>query len=180
MKTKIKLSPPWTTYYRQLQALFGKDPDIKLFFDEDESSIKVLVKNAYKANALEHLLPKEVSFGDVVVKILIDNPEEFCADTGWEEAFEGNPVVGHIEVVEVPFSSVPVVYIGFVREVVQFFNDDLSDPHGNCSTLYQEIAKEVFKDQFNVFFYTVDMINISKRFDDTITEIPAHKSSFIK
>lgn len=160
-KLKLKLSPPWTTYYRQLKALFGKDPDIKLFFDEEEGAVELFVKNDYKAMALERLLPKEVSLGNVIVKILISDHEDDLAASDksiWEDAFEGNPVVSKIEVVELPFSSRPLVYIGFVKEVVQFFNDDLSDPNGNCSTLYQEIAKEVFKDVLvpDVYFYTVN------------------------
>ena len=162
MENKLKLSPPWTTYYRQLKALFGKDPDIKLFFDEEEGAVKFFVYDRCKEYALQKLLPKEESFGNVTVKILIEGPEGEPVSSGnktlWEDAFEGNPVVSKIEAEETPFSSRSLVYIGFVKEVVQFFNDDLSDPHGNCSTLYQEIAKEIFKDMLvpDVYFYTVN------------------------
>lgn len=41
-----------------------------------------------------------------------------------------------------------------VNKVVQYFNDDLGDAHGVCSTLYQEIAKDVFGEHEGIFFCT--------------------------
>lgn len=37
-------------------------------------------------------------------------------------------------------------YVVFKNCVVQFFNDNLNDPHGVVSTLYENIADEIFKD----------------------------------
>ena len=37
-------------------------------------------------------------------------------------------------------------YVVFKNCVVQFFNDNLNDCHGIISTLYQDIAAELFKD----------------------------------
>ena len=48
----------------------------------------------------------------------------------------------------------PITYVVFVNEVVQYFNDDLGDVYGQCSTLYQEIAKDVFGETEGVFFCT--------------------------
>ena len=46
-------------------------------------------------------------------------------------------------------------YAVFQSKVVQFFNDDMSDINGNCTTLYQEIAKDVFSGRAEgVFFCT--------------------------
>ena len=36
MAKKFKLSPPWITFYHDLNEMFGNDPDIKLEIDEDE------------------------------------------------------------------------------------------------------------------------------------------------
>ena len=47
-----------------------------------------------------------------------------------------------------------ITYVVFVNEVVQYFNDNLYDINGVCSTLYQEIAKEVFKESNSVHFCT--------------------------
>jgi len=48
----------------------------------------------------------------------------------------------------------PVDYVVFRNEVVQFFNDEMGDPNGLKSTLYQDIAKDVFADKDGIFFCT--------------------------
>ena len=53
-------------------------------------------------------------------------------------------------------------YVVFENKVVQFFNDDLSDIHGNKSTLYQEIAKDIFGDCDNIYFCTDTKEEIGK------------------
>ena len=45
-------------------------------------------------------------------------------------------------------------YVIFANKVVQYFNDSLSDAHGVCSTLYQDIARDVFGDDCGVYFCT--------------------------
>ena len=48
----------------------------------------------------------------------------------------------------------PFVYVMFKPEVVQYWDDNLGDPHGNISTLAQEIARDVFEDGNGVYFST--------------------------
>ena len=48
----------------------------------------------------------------------------------------------------------PVSYVIFEKKVVQFFNDDLSDAHGNMTTLYKDVAKDVLGEHHGVFFCT--------------------------
>ena len=69
--TKVKVSAPWVTYYHQLQALFGQDPEINVAFDNDTRQITLYVNNTNKAEALERLLPAEKQYGNVVQKITI-------------------------------------------------------------------------------------------------------------
>lgn len=49
---------------------------------------------------------------------------------------------------------VPFTYVVFKNCVVQFFNDNLNDPHGIISTLYQEIAEEVLESVPNTYYCT--------------------------
>ena len=46
------------------------------------------------------------------------------------------------------------IYVVFKNRVVQFFNDNLNDIYGNISTLYQEIASDVFKEISGVNYCT--------------------------
>ena len=71
----------------------------------------------------------------------------------FKAAFEGNPALSYIHTVEGPFAF-NATYIVFKNKVVQFFNDSLDDVNGMKSTLYQEIAKEIFGDNVGIYFCT--------------------------
>lgn len=155
----MKLSPPWTKFYKELEALFKDDPGIKMAFEEpkDESGykIKLYVEGANKAEALSELLPTVKQFGNVTVYINVI-PANFNKEDIvqlYRAAFEGNPAFSYAETVT-GISAPNFNYIVFEPEVVQFFNDDLSDINGYCSTLYQEIAKDVFVERLGVYFCT--------------------------
>ena len=152
---KVKLAAPWTIYYRQLQALFKLDKEIYIDFDEDFGTIKLYVSNATKAEALKTLLPKNKKFGNVTVPIhVISGPDGAPkSESDVHDVFAGNDAVSYISVVDGIFNA-QLIYVMFKKEVVQFFNDNISDRHGLCSTLYQDIANEVFGEIPNVFFCT--------------------------
>lgn len=156
MENKIKLSPPWAIYLHQLQAFFKKDPSVKIFYNEGDGEITLYVREDNKAEALRGLLPYEKSFGNVSVKINVV-PNEIVPDTDKhviEEAFTGNEALSYIRVVEAP--GEPLIYVVFKKEVVQYFNDDFTDLHGVCSTLYQTLADEIFEKVPNNIFFCTD------------------------
>lgn len=157
---KFKLAAPWTTYYRQIQAMFKNDEQIRVIFDENEIEIKLYVDNSQKAAALERLLPESVTFGNVTLNICVipANIDDKVAEisSGIEatkQALEGNEAVAQFYPIEGIFSN-RMLYVAFKKEVVQFFNDDLSDIRGMCSTLYANIANELFGRINGVFFCT--------------------------
>lgn len=45
-----------------------------------------------------------------------------------------------------PFAINSFTYVVFEKEVVQYWNDNLADYNGLTSTLYQDLAKEIFED----------------------------------
>jgi len=159
---KLKLSPPWVLYYKKLNTLFEYDKDVLVIYDEDEMEIKLYCSDNNKSEALSLLLPNTISFGDVElkitvipsnektnrVKITINNPE-----TAIYVLFNtNNDYVESVEVIPTPFGK--FTYVIFVKEVVQYFEDDLSDFYGVKSTLCEDIAREIFKDIDGVFFCT--------------------------
>lgn len=152
---KLKMASPWVEYYRQIEALFGKDPEITVRFDEETNVIKLLVDNSDKAAALEKLLPAEKTFGNVTVRTVIipANQEEKSRAALIETAFKGNPVFRFAKTIEGVFSS-PISYIVFKHEVVQYPIDNLHDINGNRSTLYETIADEVIGEEEGVCFCT--------------------------
>lgn len=141
----LKLATPWATYCNKLEALFGNDPDVTIKAGENDHSVTLFVENPNKAEAIREILPSEVSFGNV--KLLVNVvPIELKKDPTSiiNAAFKGNKAVARIMHISTPLTG-DHDYVMFKPEVVQFFNDDLGDPHGNESTLYQDIARELLQ-----------------------------------
>lgn len=149
-----KISPPWVTFYRKVEALFGDDPQVRVVFEEETYTLRLHVESAVKAEAIEAILPAEKTFGNVTVRIVVipANENRDRADL-IRTAFEGNPALAFVRHVDSPLTG-DIVYAVFDKRVVQFFNDDLSDLNGNCSTLFQEIAKDVLDAGPGTFYCT--------------------------
>ena len=161
-KEKIKLSPPWYNYFREVKALFGDDPDINVIFDDDNNVIKLYVENHDKADALEQILPKEKAFGAVTVYIeVIPQNKEMSKVDLFRKAFEGNPAYSYSATVDGIMSN-PLHYIVFRNRVVQYWSDSLNDINGNTSTLYENIARDIFDNVDNVCFNTDTPENLAK------------------
>lgn len=151
---RIKLSPPWQTYVREIRELFKGDHEIEnITYDAGENVIRMYVNGNEKAEALEAILPKERTFGSVTIKteVIPSNGEKTTVDM-FKRAFANNPNVSKI--IEEQYFGESFAFISFENRVVQFFNDQLDDPDGVRSTLYQEIAKDIFQDTGCVFFCT--------------------------
>lgn len=156
---RIKFSAPWDIFYREINELFKEDPEIRVVYNEETNEIKLYVETYVKATALNDLLPSEMTYGDVTQKITIvqanDFTHNYVADNAekFAQAFDGNPILSRIETVGEIFTN-PITYVVFINKVVQYFNDDIGDINGQCSTLYQEIAKNVFGSMDGIYFCT--------------------------
>lgn len=152
---KVNLSSPWVTFIHEIQMLFGQDPDISIVVDNGDSEVKLYVDNLQKADALTKLLPDHKDFGGVTLKITVI-PSNIATDDSpvaiIRKAFDGNPVLSFATTIDAKIGSFS--YAVFKNEVVQFFNDQLDDLHGNKSMLYQDIAKDVLGNVGGVFYCT--------------------------
>ena len=145
-EAQLGISPPWVTYIHELEAFFGPDPEIQVVYNKDTcDKVELLVSDAEKAEALQQLLPEEKTFGNVKLPIIIVPANLETKPTKAElmkKAFEGNPVLSYVYTVNTPFGVLN--YVVFQNKVVQFFNDNMGDINGNTSTLFQDIAEDVF------------------------------------
>lgn len=144
---KLKLSPPWSIFYDEVKAMFAKDPDVKVVMDEENYTVYVFVNNVAKSSAIARILEQERKFGRITLKVLVPPPDEKVCDFNddmevYQEAFKGNGRLSFIQ----PKTSIfdTSFYVVFKNEVVQYFNDDISDIYGNCSTLAENIARDIF------------------------------------
>lgn len=162
---RLNMLSPWMTYYHEMVAFFKKDDEVNVVWDDsgDVDTIKLYVKEESKAEALMELLPTTKEFGVVTVNIEIipanDKKSFFITRMNhtnpalFSMALRDNNAVSFIKTVEGIFSN-PITYIVFNKEVVQYFNDSLGDYFGQCSTLYQELAKDIFGTHEGVFYCT--------------------------
>lgn len=147
----IKKSAPWVTYYREVDALFKKDEEVFVVLDEENVELRIYVNNQSKASAIQYLMPTEKEFGNVILKIEVipangmkmRNVDEASILDIVCDAFRENDAVYMVTGVRSMFD---LIYVIFRKEVVQYFDDNLGDINGNCSTLYEVIARDVFRD----------------------------------
>ena len=158
----VNLSPPWVTYANEVNAMFRDEFDVNVRTSDDGYTINLYVKKADKAAALTKLLKPTVKFGNITVKVIvIPANKEDTTDVDsmkvvdlYKTALKDN--MAFEEIIEraegLPFA---MNYVVFRNQVVQFYNEDLSDHLGMCSTLYQTIADDIFnRDQYPIFFST--------------------------
>ena len=153
--SKLNLSAPWVIFYKEIEALFRQDPEVKVEFDENTNAIRLYVDSGEKAEALARLLPAERTFGNVTVSVTVVPSNKLKADRLglFQAAFKGNPAFAYAKTVEGTL-GLSLSFVVFKREVVQFFTDNLKDVAGNRSTLYQELAADVFGEEAGGFFCT--------------------------
>ena len=172
-EVRFKISPPWVLLTKKLEALFDPDPMIafNIDYNADGGPRVILATNdGEKAAALVKILPEEINYGGVKLHIGVDCPH--MANLAFpnnkvlfETAFKGNPIFAYaMSPYDEGYNWIPMVYVVFKNCVVQFFADNLNDCHGVISTLYQEIADEIFGsgDVTGVYFNTDIEANLGK------------------
>lgn len=150
--SELKLSSPWVTYKNEIKAMFEGDPNIRIQYDEDKYEIRLYVDKQSKYDALEKILKHEQTFGNVTLKITVIPPNDVDILDVFDDAFVGNEALQYTLPIESPLGTHR--FVVFKNEVVQFFNDQLDDLNGNKSTLFQEIAKDIFVDDLAVNYCT--------------------------
>jgi hypothetical protein len=145
---RLKILPPWTIVIRKLEALFDGDPLIAFNVDYSEPAVVIACGNGDKTAALMQILPDEIAFGNVKLKISIDGTPSNRVFTSkvelFDTAFKGNPAYAYaVCPAEEGYQWIGTTYVVFKNCVVQFAADNLNDCHGIISTLYENIANEL-------------------------------------
>lgn len=159
---RLKILPPWSIYIKRVEALFDGDPQIACNVDYASSSPSIVLacNNGDKVAALLQILPEEVGFGNVTLKIGVDGTPSNRAFTSkkelFETAFAGNPAFAYAVTPGDDTWWMSTTYVVFKNCVVQYFADNLNDCHGIISCLYQDIAEQILTGPASqgVFFNT--------------------------
>lgn len=144
-KDAVQLAPPWIAHYHKIQALFEHDPDVKVSYNNDDYTVVIGVIGYDKSEAIARLVKPEVVFGNITLKVKVTLVNIEAADIidTFKTAFRGNPTVVAAEKINLPGVG-SASHVVFRKEVVQFFNDDICDVYGVESTLFENIANDVF------------------------------------
>lgn len=159
---RLKILPPWSIYIKEIQALFDGDPQIACNADYSGNSPSIILScnNGDKVAALLRIVPEEIGFGNVKLKVIIDGIPSNIAFANkkelFETAFKGNPAFAYAVTPGDETWWMSTTYVVFKNCVVQFFADNLNDCHGIISCLYQDLAETILigEDTQGVFFNT--------------------------
>ena len=120
----MNLSAPWYTYAKKVKAFFAYD---------DEVSV----------GDLEKLDDPSTTGGSYLLTITVKDPTKAYA---LEKLVRPDTFKGHLAVADVAKKLVPggkVVYLRFLPEIIQFFDDDISDYSGNYTELINKAAEDI-------------------------------------
>lgn len=162
---RLKILPPWSIYSKKIEALFDGDPQIACNVDWSGTnpSIVLSCNNGDKVAALQRILPEEIGFGNVKLKVVVDGIPSNRAFTSkvelFDTAFSGNPAYAYsVCPAEEGYQWIATTYVVFKNYVVQFFADNLNDCHGVISCLYQDIADDILTGEATQgVFYNTDI-----------------------
>lgn len=160
MGNPMKLATPWSTYFNEIEALFAKDPQIKVGYVDNPLAVNIYVTDHEKAGALTKILPAEKKFGNVTMKVTVV-PASFnneYTESLFRKAFKGNPAFKDVVTVTGDFSF-NATYVVFAGDVVQFYNDELDDLNGMKTMLYQDVARDVFDGSELAAFYCTEKLS---------------------
>ena len=146
----VGLQAPWITVLGKLQAMFEGDAEVEVKCPDMEANpfvINIDTINSTKCEALKKVLKTHYEFGNITVDIfvrVIDDGSETEEPTieDFAEAFAGNPVFVTTATIENPMGQ-EFDHVIFAKEVIQFYNDDISDIYGNFNGTVEQVACDI-------------------------------------
>ena len=160
---KSNLQAPWITLYNKIVAMFEQDPDIKIepIYQSDDGVyiINIASTHTIKLTAIEKILKNKFELGNITVNIKFkyeNENDDMITLHDFEVAFAGNNIFSRAKSIEDPWEF-NASYVIFSKDVVQFYNDDLTDIYGNFNGLAEDIARDIFKETELPIYYCTDI-----------------------
>lgn len=165
-KDDVAIQSPWVTHWEMVKAMFAKDESVRIsdliYIPSNNGNnaiykFQILATDNDKAAAIKDVLLQSIEMGNITLKIDIGAGTEIFHEIDsnkgnsivelddYKRVFVGNPAF--YDVIDIAdFYGVHHKFVVFEREVVSFFNDDLTDPWGLWNGLYEDIARNIFVD----------------------------------
>lgn len=162
-KAQIRLSPPEATYFNEINFSIGNDPLVRVDplreLPGGDFLITIHVQGKQKARALATLLVRSRRIGNFRILVRVKNMEGSMVQpilrtlspreiaTLYRAAFRTNRLF-NFAVVRASLSFT-AVYPVFKAQVIQFFNDDLSDLYQNFNRVAAFVFRDVLRNTIN-------------------------------
>ena len=153
------ISAPWIEYLHKVNAAFGCDPGITVDAGDADASggfltIELLCKSFSKCEALKKVLanPGEIGGVRIDMKVTYTGTEHDKEVELYKTALQGNPLFNSIWETEDPRFHCTHSFVLFNNEIVQFFNDDISDYYGCTNMVPEDLFREVLAPTAEVKF----------------------------
>ncbi|MCL2336141.1 MAG: hypothetical protein FWC60_01840 [Firmicutes bacterium] len=158
-----RLSPPQYTYYNYIKHSIGNDPCVNVADMKEMGGgnyvIPIHVQGHERAVALATILELHKSMGNLSIDIEIFcgnqmvTPSENTENSEsllklYEQALSTNRYFACAKINEL-LPGYPSIFPVFKKEVIQFYNDDLSDLYRNFNGVAADVFREVFKSSIN-------------------------------
>jgi hypothetical protein len=159
---KAGLSAPWWTTYKKIKAIFEKDPEIEVSDlvegENGQNFVTLTSANKAKLEAIASLVKDEFKYGNVTltVQYYYSGSEEVDLST-FDTAFKGNPIY-----VRSYDAGMGFFYAIFAKEIIQFYNDDLTDAYGNYNAVAADVVSDILVDGISINPSTLDEANTTK------------------
>lgn len=162
-KAQIRLSPPEATYFNEIKFSIGDDPLVRVEplseLPGGNFRITLRVQGIPKARALATLLVRTRQIGNLRIQVRVKtmdgnvvqpisrtlSPREIA--NLYRVAFRTNRLF-NFAVVRASLSFT-AVYPVFKAQVIQFFNDDLSDLFNNFNRVAAFVFRDVLRNRIN-------------------------------
>ena len=157
-ETAVYLSAPWVTYFKMVYNVLGGDPEINMPVEitlekDGVYSFYIESSNSTKIIALSKVLRNTIQMGNITINVdfrCTDNTVAIKPETDevtvqdYDDAFVGNKFFVKTESIKSPMGVFE--YAIFSRDIITFFNDDISDYHCNAHYIVADIIKEIAND----------------------------------
>lgn len=148
----VGLSSPWEIYKKRVYNVFAQDPDVNVVEDDPDTkdgvfSFSIESGNSEKLEAIKKVLKNDIPIGNITIHINFNDLSTGDVPTAddFAKAFNGNPLFDQIVSEDLPDGRT-TDYAVFNREIVDYFNDDLSDYCRNGHAIAADIVREISKD----------------------------------
>jgi hypothetical protein len=151
------LSPPWYTLWNQIVRTIGDDPNITVdpLGGSNPYLITIHAPSTARAQAIATILPPLYSIGNITVNVTVLDPSGNTALPASPTTLDG--------VKNFLYSALATnrLFVGagetqsrvaavFTRQIVQFFNDDLSEAYQNYVATAAQAYAAVLKTKYGV------------------------------